>query len=260
MTKSLTVLISRVPRNYPSIFRMGFCCIVMVIIPGCAFQEKVLIPADHPQLPVPTENEQHLKREVARLEKLVAQKDQLIKNQKVRQIDQANVIRETNKEATRTQVKSHRLATKPGTASAIAELEASLQQLKQERNAPFDRILRMQAQHLFETATLLYSKDQYADAMGYVGQANNFVKSLQSNPASKKTSQSDHLQLDFHVPMRIRLNKIVKLYKASDSQSQVISSLKKDTVLTTVASQGTWLKVSIEKKQGWIQNTDFQLE
>lgn len=83
--------------------------------------------------------------------------------------------------------------------------------------------------------------------MGYVSQANNFVKSLQSNPASKKTSQSDHLQLDFHVPMRIRLNKIVKLYKASDSQSQVISSLKKDTVLTTVASQGTWLKVSIEK-------------
>jgi len=115
-----------------------FCLLVVVIISGCVFHEKILIPADEPKLPIVSENEQNWKKEIARLEKLVAEKDQLIKNQKVHQIDQANVIRETHKEVARTQVKLHRLATKPGTASAIAELEASLKQFNQEKNTPFD--------------------------------------------------------------------------------------------------------------------------
>ncbi|GKS68094.1 SH3 domain-containing protein [Nitrosomonas sp. PY1] len=237
-----------------------FYLFAVVIASGCASQEKILIPADEPKLPMTSESEKNWEKEVTRLEKLVAEKDQLIKNQKVQQTDQANVIRETHKEVARTQVKLHRLATKPGTASAIAELEASLNQLSQEKNAPFDQVLRMQAQRLSEISTIFYTKDQYATAMNYVGQANSFVKSIQSDLTQKKATNTDYPQLDFHVPVKLRTNKLSKLYKTPDAQSQVLLSLKKDTVLKATASQGTWLKVLTGKNQGWIQSTGFELE
>ena len=49
-----------------------FCLLVVVIISGCVFHEKILIPADEPKLPIVSENEQNWKKEIARLEKLVA--------------------------------------------------------------------------------------------------------------------------------------------------------------------------------------------
>lgn len=239
-----------------------FCSLVAVIISGCDFHKKILIPSDEPKLPIVSisENEQDLKKEITRLEKLVAEKDQLIKNQKAHQTDQANAIRETHKEVVRTQVKLHRLATKPGTASAIAELEASLKQLDQEKNTPFDRMLKIQAQRLLEISTIFYSKEQYATAMNYVGQADNFVKSIQSDFTQKDGANVGYPQLDFHVPVKLRTKKISRLHKAPDIQSQVLLSLKKDTVLKATASQGTWLRVLTDKNQGWIQNTGFELE
>lgn len=234
--------------------------LIVIAISGCATApEKAPLPEEEPQQPVVSANEQHLKKEVARLEKLVAEKDALIKNQKVRQIDQANVIRETNKEATRTQVKLHRLATKPGTASAIAELETTLSQLKQERTAVFDKILTIQAQHLLEKSADFYSKDKYATAMNHVSQANNFVKAIRLDPKMKKASPMAYPQLDFHVPVKLRATKSFKLYQSPDTQSKVLLSVKKDTILEATANQGTWMKVLVDKTQGWIENTGFEL-
>jgi len=96
--------------------------------------------------------------------------------------------------------------------------------------------------------------------MNYVGQANNFVKSIQSDLTQKKAVNVGYPQLDFHIPVKLRTNKISKLYKTPDAQSQVLLSLKKGTVLKATASQGTWLKVLTDKNQGWIQNTGFELE
>ncbi|MFZ1852028.1 MAG: SH3 domain-containing protein [Nitrosomonas sp.] len=235
--------------------------LIVIAISGCVIPEKeATIPEEKPQQPIISENEQHLKKEVARLEKLVAEKDALIKNQKVRQIDQANVIRETNKEATRTQVKLHRLATKPGTASAIAELETTLAQLKQEKTTAFDRVLTIQAQHLLETSTAFYSKDQYATAMNHVSQANNFVRAIRLDPKMKKVSHMDYPQLDFHIPVELRATKNFKLYKSPDTQSKILLSVKKDTILKAIANEGAWLKVLIDTSQGWIENTGFKLD
>lgn len=234
--------------------------LIVVAISGCATPEKAPIPEEQPKQPVISENEEHLKKEVARLEKLVAEKDALIKNQKVRQIDQANVIRETNKEATRTQVKLHRLATKPGTASAIAELETTLTQLKQERTTAFDRILTIQAQSLLETSTVFYSNDQYATAMNHVSQANNFVRAIRLGPKMRKVSHTEYPQLDFHVPVKLRATKDFKLHKSPDAQSKVLLLFKKNTILKATANQGPWIKVLADKNQGWIENTGFELD
>ena len=97
---------------------------------GCASQESTPIQIIEP-IPVTVSQDEGLKNKIAHLEKVIAEKDELIKSQQMRQQSQAQALREVNKEATRTQVKLHRLATKPSTASAVAEIEVALENLKQ---------------------------------------------------------------------------------------------------------------------------------
>ncbi|WP_110339309.1 SH3 domain-containing protein [Nitrosomonas sp. Nm84] len=231
----------------------------VVTLFGCVFpKEPQVLPVVEP-ISAPVSHGEELRNEIARLEKIIAEKDELIKNQKIRQQSQAHVLRETNKEATRAQVKLHRLATKPGTASAIAEVEASLEHLKQAKISSFDQILQTQAQRLLETATLFYSKDQYAAAMNHVAQANNFI-SLILDQSRKKVSHIDHFLLEFHIPVRLRTNKNVSLRKEPNAHAQVLSTLKKDTVLVANANQGPWLRVQSDKLQGWVLHTAVERE
>ena len=138
-----------------------FFILIILNLTACVSKEPIPTPIEEP-VPVPTAEDEDLKKEIARLEKLVAEKDKLIKDQNIRQKNQAHALREVNKEATRAQVKLHRLATKPSTASAIAELEVALERLNQVKTSPFERILQIQAHRLLETATLFYTKDQFA--------------------------------------------------------------------------------------------------
>ena len=224
---------------------------------GCATKEPIG-PIAGPEL-APTPQYENMKNEIMRLEKIIAEKDELIKNQKIRQLSQAHVLREANKEATRTQVKLHRLATKPSTASAIAEVEAALEHLKQTKNSSFDQILHTQAQRLLETATLFFSKEQYVAAMNHVSQANNFI-ALIADQNRKRVTHVDYSLLEFHMPMRLRTIKNAFLRKEPNQYAQVLSTLKKDTLLTANANQGPWLRVQTDKNQGWVLNTMLEIE
>ncbi|MCC7091925.1 MAG: SH3 domain-containing protein [Nitrosomonas sp.] len=225
----------------------------ILILAGCAPQKPILIPVVE-SVPAPEPQYEELKNEIARLEKIIAEKEEVIKNQQLRQQSQAHVLRETNKEAARAQVKLHRLATKPSTASAIAEVEASLEHLKQTRLSSFDQILQMQAQRLLDTATLFYSKEQYAAAMSHVAQANSFIGLIQDEKR-KKITHVDPLLLEFHVPVKLRTTKNVNLRKEPNSHARVLSTLKKDTHLIANANQGPWVRIQIDKTQGWVLYT-----
>ncbi|WP_256207870.1 SH3 domain-containing protein [Nitrosomonas sp. Nm166] len=239
-----------------AVYSAFFLCALNLV--GCATKEPVADPLVG-QEPAPTPQYEDLRNEIARLEKIIVEKDELIKNQKIRQQSQAHVLREANKEATRTQVKLHRLATKPSTASAIAEVEAALEHLKQTKTSSFDQILRIQAQRLLETATLFYSKDQYVAAMNHVSQANNFI-ALIVDQNRKRVTQVDYSLLEFHMPMRLRTIKNVFLRKEPNQYAQVLTTLKKDTLLTASANQGPWLRVQTDKNQGWVLNTMLEIE
>lgn len=238
--------------------RLSAMLLLVAGLAGCALPEPKVEPITEP-IPVSSSPCEESNNEIARLQKLLAEKDELIRNQKMQQQSQAQVLREANKEATRAQVKLHRLATKPSTASAIAEIEASLEHLKQTKISPFDRILRFQVQHLLETASLFYSKDQYAAAMNHVSQANNFIN-LVMDHNRKKISHIEHTLLEFHVPVKLRTKKNAHLRKSPDAHAQVIVTLKKDVILTATANQGDWLRVQTDKNQGWIINSMLELE
>lgn len=230
---------------------------IALSIAGCASQEQIPAPVVEPA-PVTSSQEISLRNEIARLEKLLAEKDELIKNQQIRQQNQALALREVNKEATRAQVKLHRLATKPGTASAIAETEVALAHLKQMKISPADQVLQIQAKHLVDTASVLFAKDQYASAMNYIAQAKQLI-SLITTPNNKKTASENNTLLEFHTPIKLHTKTNANLRKLPSAQAQLLATLKKNTAVTANASQGSWLRIQVDDKKGWILNTALEV-
>lgn len=239
-----------------SLSNLPIVIIIALNFAGCASQEQLPAPVIE-TTPVTSSQEENLRKEIARLEKLLAEKDELIKNLQIRQQNQAQVLREVNKEATRAQVKLHRLATKPGTASAIAETEVALANLKQTKVSPADQVLQIQAKHLVDTASVLFAKDQYASAMNYITQAKQLISSITA-PNHKKTTDENNSLLEFHTPIKLYAKANINLRRMPSAKSQLLTTLKKNTVVIANASQGSWLRVQVDEKQGWVLNTGLE--
>ncbi|AEJ01819.1 SH3 type 3 domain protein [Nitrosomonas sp. Is79A3] len=259
MKKFLLQAMSSYPLKIPGLLlnKLSFSLLALHLA-GCASQEQAPIQIIEP-IPVAVSQDEGLKIEIARLEKLIAEKDELIKSQKIRQQNQAQVLREVNKEATRAQVKLHRLATKPSTASAIAEIEVALDHLKQVKISAADQILQIQAQHLVETASVFYAKDQYAQAMNHVAQAKHLI-GLITDPNLKKISTENNSLLEFLTPIKLRTKANVNLRKEPNTRAPILATLKKDATLIASASQGSWLRVQTESNQGWVLSTTLEIE
>lgn len=234
-------------------FKQSFFVTFALALAGCASQE-IVPPPVNPPVPEANAEIDNLKNQIAQLESVIAEKDELIKSQQIKQQNQAQTLREVNKEATRTQVKLHRLATKPGTASAIAETEVSLARLSQMKIPANEQIVQIQAQHLLDTASKLYEKNQYAAAMNYVAQAKQLISSL-TDPARKGIHIENNAPLEFHAPIQLITRSSAHLRSTPTNQAKILITLKKDTQVTAIANQGAWLRVQINGSEGWIHNT-----
>ena len=225
-------------------------CLFTLNLIGCASQESIPVPVIEP-LPVATAEDESLKKEIERLEKIIAEKDKVIRDQQIKQNNQAQTLQEVNKEAARTQVKLHRLATKSSTASAIAEAEVSLEHLKQAQIPAADQILQVQAHHLVETASILFAQDQFAAAMNYVAQAKQLID-LIAHPNRKKTVDDNDFFFEFNTPIQLHTKTNVNIRTAPNANAKIISMLKKDTKVSANASLGSWLRVQSGQDQGWV--------
>ncbi len=227
---------------------------------GCASQEPILDQIIEP-IPVAVSQDESLKNErIARLEKSNAEKDELIKKQQIRQQSQALALQEVNKENTRVQVKLHRLATKPSTASAIAEIEVALENLKQVKISTADQVLQIQAQHLVETASAFYSKEQYAQAMNHTAQAKHLISLITGSNHKKTFIENNNSLLEFHTPIKLRTKSNVNLRKEPTTRAPILATLKKDAALTANAGLGPWLRVQTDRNQGWVLSTLLEIE
>jgi uncharacterized protein YgiM (DUF1202 family) len=232
-----------------SLFQVTLCLFTLNLI-GCASQEPIPVPVIEP-LPVAAPQDESLKKEIDRLEKIIAEKDKVIREQQIKQNNQAQTLQEVNKEAARTQVKLHRLATKSSTASAIAETEVSLERLKQAQIPAADQILQVQAHHLVETASILFTQDQFAAAMNYIAQAKQLID-LITHPNRKKISDDDNSFFEFNTPIQLHTKTNVNIRTAPNANAKIISMLKKDTKVSANASLGSWLRVQSGQDQGWV--------
>lgn len=230
-----------------------FAVLFVFVLVGCASQE-IVPPPVNPETPATAHELENLRNQIARLEQIVAEKDELIKNQQIKQQNQAQTLREVNKEATQAQVKLHRLATKPGTASAIAETEVALAQLERIKIPANEHIIKIQAQHLIEAASRLYEKDQYATAMNYVSQARYLIGTL-TGTERNRVNVENNIPLQLLTPIKFFTRSAAHLRNAPSNQAKVLVTLKKGAAVTAIASQGSWFRVQAHDNEGWILNT-----
>ncbi len=223
---------------------------------GCASVQSVPDPVvSEPVLnSEPTPDYKALQDEIERLEKVLAEKDQLILSQNIRQQDQDQVLQEATNEVARAQVKLHRLATKPSTASTIAEVEVAMESMKQDQMSVSEQAIQVQAQRLLDAATLAYTHAEYAAAMNYASQAFELINLVADK--NRKAAYSDRSVVTLNTPIMLRTKTEVNLRKGPNTGAAIHSILKKGTILGAIAYRGNWLRVQTEEEnEGWVFNT-----
>ncbi len=195
-----------------------------------------------------------LQNKVEHLETLLEEKEAFIRQQNLLQKKQIKVQQDTSNEVTRAQLKLHRLATKPSSASTIAEVEVAMEELMQKQISASDQALQVQAKHLLDAASVAYQQDEYTSSMNYASQAYEIINMvLDKNRRRSGTSRS---QVRFHVPLMLRTNTNVNLRKNASAKSAILRELQKSATLTANAYQNNWLLVQTENdEQGWVHSS-----
>jgi uncharacterized protein YgiM (DUF1202 family) len=192
-------------------------------------------------------------QEIERLQKLLGEKDAFIRNQQVRQQDQAKTLQETSSQAAHAQIKLRRLATRPAAASTIAEAEIAMESLKSSPVSDAERLLQTQGQRLLAAAAASYAEDNYAAAMDYAAQAREFIDMV-SNGRMRKASDQLFVSLQTPIPLRAAVNS--NLRQKPGLKAAVLGILKKDSPMTAEGYQGDWLQVqTADGRSGWVLNT-----
>lgn len=232
-------------------YRMIVILLTIITIAGCAHVE----PSPEPKpTPITYEEYNQLQLEIKQLKNVIQEKDEIILKQRKHQQHQVKAQQDTSQEATRTQLKLHRLATKPSAASTIAEVEVAMKRLAQNPISTANQHLQIQAQYLFDTATRLYALDEYASSMNYAAQAYEIIN--MATDKNRSASTSKRLIATFQVPVMLYTKTGVNLRKGSNRHTTILTALDKNTVLIANAYQGNWLRVQTEdNNQGWVLST-----
>jgi hypothetical protein len=191
-------------------------------------------------------------QEIERLQKVLTEKDAQIRSQQARQQDQAKTLQETSSLAAQAQVKLRRLATRPAAASAIAEVEMMMGNLKSSPMAGSEEILQTQAQRLLNAATTSYAEENYASAMDHAAQAREFIDMITNN-RTRKTS--DQLTVSLQVPIPLRTTSNSNLRQKPGLSAPLVTTLKRDALMIAEAYRGDWLYVmTADGRAGWVLN------
>ncbi len=186
------------------------------------------------------------------LEQQLAEKNALIKKINSREQDQPQVIPASSKEIVRTQVKLHRLATKPSSASLISEAEVAMNYIKQQLTVESDEVLLKQAKQLLDAAVASYTQTDYATATYFASQALEFTNMV----SDQEREQPNRATIRFNTPILLETNANANLRREPGRRTLIVSVLEKGTVLTANAYQGNWLMVQTDANtQGWVFNS-----
>jgi hypothetical protein len=229
--------------------------------PSLPLQKIIMVPDELKSATVPIPEKlpcfkQH-QAEISRLKKLLAEKDELIQMYKTRQQDLAQALTATTSEVSRAQAKLHRLATQPGTAAKIAEVEVVLKNLDHNHLTESDQQLIKQVQRLLDAATTAYERSDYANAMNYAVQSQAFIEMITNS--NRKLSDSQQTVVSLRIPVLLYTTNNINLYMEPSDQAIVLDTLVDHATLSANAYQGNWLRVQTDDGQlGWILNTQVE--
>ncbi len=233
------------------------CVMFVIVLSGCALMQKSKEPGMtyyEEQMPVRVHQQElaSMKIKIQSLEQQLVEKNALIKQINAREPDQPEVIQASSKEIARTQVKLHRLATKPSSASLISEAEVAMNFVKQQLTVQSDEDLLAQAKRLLDAAVTSYTQADYATATYYASQALEFTNMI----SDQEREQLNRVTIRFNTPIILQTTTDVNLRREPGLKALIVSVLEEDTVLTVNAYHGNWLMVQTDTNtQGWVFNS-----
>jgi len=228
-----------------------------IIFSGCALLKKPDEPVQYSyeeQMPVRVHKQEmeSMEIKIKSLEQKIAEKNALIKKITIREQDQPQVIPASSKEIAHTQVKLHRLATKPSSASLISEAEVAMDYVKQQLTVQSDEVLLEQAKQLLNAAVTSYSRADYATATYFASQALEFTNMI----SDQERERPNRATIRFNTPILLQTNTNTNLRREPGRRTFIVSVLKEGTILTANAYQGNWLMVQTDTNtQGWVFNS-----
>lgn len=227
----------------------------MTMMIGCAFREPMHAPEPAIEA-TPSYNEiaiLQLQDEIKRLQDLIKKKDRVIREQHAHQQSQDKGQQEASNEVARAQTRLHRLATKPSTASTIAEAEVAMESLKRTQISGASQALQQQAQSLLDAALASYKQDNYVAAMNYASQAQEFINMVADQ--NRQESYYNRKTVPIHVPFVLQTITDVNLRQNPHGNAKILNTLDKGCILVANAYRGNWFRVQTEDgHQGWVLN------
>ena len=194
-----------------------------------------------------------LQDEINRLQELIKEKDKVIRQQYAHQQNQDKEQQEASSEVARAQTRLHRLATKPSTASTIAEVEVAMENLKRTQTSEASHVLQQQAQMLLDAALTFYKQDNYAVAMNYASQAQEFINMVADQ--NRQEPYYNRKTVLIHAPFALQTVTDVNLRQSPHGSAKILDILDKDCILLANAYRGNWFRVETEDgRQGWVLN------
>lgn len=194
-----------------------------------------------------------LQDEIKRLQKLIKEKDKVIRQHHAHQLSQDKEQQEASNEVARAQTRLHRLATKPSTASTIAEVEVAMESLKRTQTSDASEVLQQQAQSLLDAALTSYKQENYVAAMNYASQAQEFINMVSDQ--NRQESYYNRKTVPIHVPFVLQTVTDVNLRQNPHSNAKILNILEKGCLLVANAYRGNWFRVQTEDgRQGWVLN------
>jgi Bacterial SH3 domain len=237
------------------LFQLVIVLLSVNMVIGCAHQEPM-----HTTEPVIEASSAYneiailqLHDEIKRLQDLIKKKDNVIRQQHAYQQSQDKEQQEASSEVARAQTRLHRLATKPSTASTIAEAEVAMESLKRTQISDTSQALQQQAQNLLDAALASYRQDNYVAAMNYASQAQEFINMLADQ--NRQESYYNRKTVPIHVPFVLQTITDVNLRQNPHGNAKILNILDKGYILVANAYRGNWFRVQTEDgRQGWVLN------
>lgn len=228
--------------------RRWTCALLLgVTATGCA------VRTPPPPAVVPLDSCMAEQSEIERLQQLLAEKDELIRNQQAHQQVQAKELQATTNQAAQAQVKLRRMASQPDAASTLAEVEVAMSSLKSSITTAPEQAMQSQAQRLLDAAAAAYAQDDYATTVDRATQSRELIDMVNSQRAGKS---AHHLAVTFQSPIPLRARIDCKLRWSPRAGASVRSVLKKDSPVTALGYKGEWLHVQTDDGDtGWLLKT-----
>jgi len=191
--------------------------------------------------------------EIAALRQELAGRDGELRELRTQQRDQARVLQETTRQATRAKVKLRRLATQADAASYVAEVEVALDAARSAPGAGSRAALLALAQEILDASAAPFAHGDYGAAMELAAQAEQLAAIAAGGAGRTAPGARAAATTPFDVTVRLRVKRDSHLRRQPRTRAPSIRLLAAGTRVVAHAWHNGWFKVETgDGRSGWM--------